>query len=491
MQFFPVEHIETFQGRTSTPANTYRDYDTAMRSSIDNARNMRQDIGIMECLEARLRMAALLEYTIAPEVPESPEQKQLAVEMKKILDRTQRFTEYQRCLMEGIWYGKSAVQNMYGHEWVGGYRRVCITAGEDVDDRAWLPINGDKLVFRTDDISRLKPGQFPHQLGIRVGQGYKLGGKVGRFEVERVQGESDVEATDRGLAYFLDKETRKKVVVHRHMIEDGAFEDQLSAGSINGVGIRSRIYWNWVQKTDTLSMLISYLQRTHGGIEIYKFPEGNDRAEQSVDDAIRNRRPGRAAIKLPVPAGEDPSQYGFDIIEPGMGGIDQLMRLLNDYFGRREKCYILGQTMSSEEGNDGLGGSGRADMQLETLLQIVEYDANNLSETMTHQTLRWLQLQNFPSSAGIRLRFIKQTRAADTDKRMQMLQQVYDLNAKIKTSDVMEVAGLTSPGPTDEYLQKGDSSPALAPGQSSPPSKAQASVPDDVLPGDGDPGIQE
>jgi len=84
IEFFPVNHANTFQGRASTMASTYREYDVALRNSIENARLMRNDSSIMECLEARQRAVALLKWHIEPEDDRSLEQKQLAEEMTKV-----------------------------------------------------------------------------------------------------------------------------------------------------------------------------------------------------------------------------------------------------------------------------------------------------------------------------------------------------------------------------------------------------------------------
>ena len=460
-QFFPVTHIGTFQGMSTTMANTYRDYDTAMRDSIDNARIMRNDCGIMECLEARQRAVALLPWVIEPENDKSDSQKQLCQEMAKVLAWTPRFTEFRRCLLEAIWYGKYGVKVEYRREWLGGYGRYVVSAGEENPDApAWVPINGDKIVFRHDDRSRLdaKSGQYPFQAGLRVGMGWKSkdGQKtpliLGKYQPESISTSyRGAEPVERGMAYFLDKDDRKNLIIHKHMIEDGAYEDMLSAGSIHGVGIRSRIYWDWVQLQETKAMLLAYMERTHGGIEIYKYPQGNDQAKREIDEMIQNRAPGRAALKVPVPMGEDAATFGVEVVEPGMGGISFMMELMKDYYGHRIKRYILGQTLSSEAESTGMG-SGVADLHLETFLQILKYDAGNFDDTMSNQILRWLQIVNFPSSKGIRLRYKTVTEDTDQDKKLSALHNAWQMGARIKEADVYDTCGLSAPTPADRIL---------------------------------------
>lgn len=100
IEFFPVPNISTYMGLSTTPASTYRDADIAMRNSPQNSRMMREDCSIMECLEARQRAVALLKWHVQPENDRSQEQKDLATEMTRIMERTQRFIELRRNFSE-------------------------------------------------------------------------------------------------------------------------------------------------------------------------------------------------------------------------------------------------------------------------------------------------------------------------------------------------------------------------------------------------------
>ena len=119
-----VPHVDTFIGFVSTFANTYRDYDEATKHSLENARYMRNDCGLMECIEARQRGTALLNWHLEPEDESSHEQKELCKELDRIIRRIVRFTEYRRSLQEAIWYGKQAIQNRLGYMTINGKKRV-------------------------------------------------------------------------------------------------------------------------------------------------------------------------------------------------------------------------------------------------------------------------------------------------------------------------------------------------------------------------------
>lgn len=441
---YPIGHISTFQSVLTTAARTYRDSDEAVRASRDDARNMRNDCGIMECLESRQRCTALLNWHIEPEDDTSQEQKDLAADMTKIVGEICRFTEYRRALMEAIWFGKYGIQNRFGWQEIGGRWRILPTPLHHTDN-GWVPINGDKIVFRFDD-GNLPEGAYPGQMGIRVGLANWGDDKL-------IRNRWKVEATERGLAYFLSKEEQKLCVIHTHMIEDAAFEDAISAGNLHGVGIRSRIYWEWFQKQSSLQFLMEYLERSAGGIELWHFPAGNDKAKEEVRIAATERVSNRNVTLVPIPPGDEGSQYGLQVIEPGMAGIECLKDLLQTYFGHRIKRYILGQTLTSEADATGLG-SGVADLHLDTFLQIIKYDATNLEETLTRQLLRPMQTWNFPKSRHIRLKFRLDTEDVDMEKKLDAYYKAYQMGMAIKAKDVADTIGMSMPGPNDEVLKQ-------------------------------------
>lgn len=441
---FPLTHTLTFQSLFSSGAKNYRDSDEAIQSSLDEARYMRNDCGVMECVEARQRCVALLDWELQPEDETSHEQKELCAELTKIVKRIRQFLEYRYNLQHAIWYGKYAIQNRYGWDNIGGKMRL-LPLPRHKDDSGWKPINGDKLVFR-QDAPNLPAGAYPNQLGIRVGMFAKPG--------EMVCGRWNVETTERGAAYFLQPWERDLVVVHRHMVEDAAYEDALNAGSINGVGIRTRIYWEWRQKQESLAFLMEYLERSAGGIELWHYPEGNPQAKASVEESMRQRvGAGKNQLLVPIPLAEDGSRYGVQIIEPGMAGIDTLHQILKEYYGHRIKRYILGQVLSSESEATGLG-SGVADLHLDTLMQIIRYDAMKLEETITFELIREIQKRNFPKSMHCLVKFHLVTESPDIEKKLEAWARAYEMGARLKERDVMDLIGASIPDGDDRVLQK-------------------------------------
>lgn len=427
-------HVATFQGLQSTVSHAYRPSDEALRHSIDNARFMRNDVTIMECLESRYRGTALLNWHLEPEDPKDDGQQDLCEKLKKILMLTPRFTEMRRWLMEAVWFGRCATQNTFGWDIGPNRRRLYV--------KDWKPIHGDKLVFRFDDGTGKHD---PNQIGIRYSAAFGSGGRLGAAHRK-------LEPTDYGMAYFLEPWERSLVTLHRHMIEDAPYEDPQSAGRIHGVGVRDRIYWAWYQKQEALAMLIELIERTGQGFNMWYYPDGNPAAKAATEEAAKNQA-GQNSILIPRTPGEAGNDaYGFDRIEPTGAGVESLKSVVHELFGHQIKRYILGQTLSTEADATGLG-SGVADLHLDSFLQIIKYDATNLEETLTTDLVEPLKRYNFPSAAHIRVHFKIDTEAADTQSKLQAAFTAWQMGAAIKETDIFDLLGMSQPGENDKVLR--------------------------------------
>lgn len=461
-----IPHAVSYQGIFSSVSRVYRISDEALKASLESARYMLNDPVITEPVELRQRSVALLNWHIEPEDNRDPTQKWLCERMTAILKQTPKFMQYRESIARCRWFGRYANQHRYQWKDVQGQRRICI--GE------WKPVHGDKLVFRYDDGSRTYD---PNQVGIRVGAGYAVGGTIaGRWKIESVR---KVEPTDYGLAYFLSPWERSLIAVGKHSIEDGEYEDPQSAGKLHGVGIRSKIYWCWYQKQELQAQLFEFLERSASGIEIWFYPWGNDGARQTVLKAAEERiGENRNCILVPRPE-DNPGAYGYDRIEPSMAGAEQLKSIIVELFNMQIKKYVLGQTLTTEQGSTGLG-SNLADIHLGTFHQIVKYDATNDEETFTTDTLRPLQKYNFPKFGDVPIYFRIETEDEDAEAKLEAIKTAYDMRVPLKMSSVYDALGEEKPEPTDEVLQQPPEQPMGMGGMPSPgdpgeqpPGKAQ------------------
>ena len=426
----PLPQTATFRAMVNTMAKTYYPTDEALRVAWENSRYMINDLAVAECIEKRRRDVALLDWSIQAEDERDKHLVEAARLTEKIIKKTPRFLQLRENLLYASWYGKYGVQLQWARFLVGGIPRYCVYN--------WLPVNGDKIVFK------LLEGTPYEQdtVGIRIG--YKR-------DAIRQKYADQIGATEDGLAYFLTQEQRDRFIVHRHMIEDGDYHDPYSAGSIFGVGIRSRIYWTWYLMKETLAWLMEYIERSAFGFEIWYYPAGNEKARNAIKDAAENRIGHSGNIILvPQVEGERGPTYQVQRIEPQMGGADVCVSIVKEFFQHQIKRYILGQTLTTESGSTGLG-SNLASIHLETYLQIIKYDAINLEETLSRDLVEKVRKFNFPQIDEGALRFKIATEEIDHKDRLDAMRQAYEMGLPIPANQVFEAAGMT-PASEDENV---------------------------------------
>ena len=443
-----LPHVVTFQGIVSSVSRVYRYYDEAMKASLENARFMRNDLMIMEPVEQRRRACALLNWHLETDDPDNPAEKTLCEDLTKIIKTIPNFLKFRENLLDAVWFGKNANQWNYRWKKVRGVSPVTGLGMSQVIDN-WKPVHGDKIVFRYDDGTR---EYDPNQIGIRVGAGYTAGDKgiQGRLNAS---GRRKVEPTDYGLAYFLEPWERQLLAIHKHMIEDGEYEDPQAAGKIHGLGIRSRIYWSWYMKQELHAWLLEYIERCAAGIEIWYYPFGNPEGEAKARKAAEERiGNGRNVILMPRPVGEDAQAFGVEIIQPNMAGADTVERILTEYFGDQIMRYVLGQTMTNKAQSAGLG-SDLPQIQLGSYLQIIKYDAINLGETLTTDVVEPLKARNYPHLQDIPVRFVIDTESEDMQQKLEAWKAAYDCGLKTKAADWYRIIGAAKPEEDDEIIE--------------------------------------
>jgi phage gp29-like protein len=443
-----LPHVVTFQGIISSVSRVYRYYDEAMKASLENARFMRNDLTIMEPVEQRRRACALLNWHLEVDDEDDPAQKKLAEDLTKLVKQIPNFLKFKEVLLDAVWFGKNAVQFAWKWKRCNGVTPVNDFGQNLVIDR-WKPLHGDKVVFRYDDGTR---EYDPNQVGIRVGAGYTAGDKgiQGRLSAS---GRRKVEPTDYGLAYFLEPYERQLLAIHKHMVEDGEYEDPQSAGKIHGLGIRSRIYWTWYLKQECFAHMMEFLERSSTGIEIWYYPWGNPDAKALVEKAAQDRiGNARNIILMPRPVGEDAQAFGIEMVQPNLAGIEAMRTLIDEYFGNLIMRYVLGQTMTNKPQSAGLG-SDLPQIQLGSYLQIIRYDAINLGETLTTDIVDVLKEKNYPHLTDMPCRFVVDTESEDVESKLTAWKSAYEVGVKTKASDWLKMIGASKPEGEDEVIQ--------------------------------------
>lgn len=423
-------HISTFMGVESSFSKAYRFSDEALKHSRLNAAMMINDPAITEPLFSRMLLTSQLAWHIEPEDIDDPRQKQVAEELTMLCQRIPHFTDYRFELLWAIFYGRYAIENQFETIEKNGRKYYAI--------RKWIPVDGDKLLFRFDDGS----GKYdPDQIGIRMSPAI--------VKQDEVAGTHELEPTYDGLGYFLKPWERRAFVLHRHMRMDGAYESPRDAGRIHGVGLRSFLYWSWYQKQETLAQLVEIVERSAAGFTIYYYPEGNDEARKEVEKIASTQAHTNILIMPRSADGQD--AYQPEVIAANTAGIDALNDLITSRFDHSIKRMILGQILSSEADATGLG-SGVATLQKDTLSNIVDYDSDNLSETLTRELVWVLRDLNFPEWRDVNFRFVIDAESSDPAKDLAALRQGWEMGAEFKEQAVHDILGTSPPKAGEKKL---------------------------------------
>lgn len=426
-----IPHVYTFSGLMTTLSRAYRNPDESIQHMVENANMMLSDPAISGPLFARQKMVSLLNWHIEPEDSDSKELTAVAEELTKILNRTKRFVEYRRALQMAVWTGRHANQHKFGfHVDSRGNRSTIV--------RDWLPIDGDKLVFRYDDGS----GEFdPDEVGVRVSPAHvKDDVFAGRWEVEYYA---------HGSAVFWEKWERERICLHKHFVQDAPYEQPDRGGSIHGLGIRNYLYWVWYQKQETMAKMMELVERSAMGFTVYYYEDGNHTSKEEMKKAAQEQ--AHTNVVLIPRSALTGDVNGIEQIPPNTQGIEVLRTMIDDYFGDQITRMILGQTLSTKAQATGLG-SGLSDLHMDSLKQIVKYDSVNLEETLTEGLLKPLIKFNVPRYSQHDFWFRISTEAAIPREELEAIQMAYEMGCAINSSDILDRIGISQPGDSADAL---------------------------------------
>ena len=488
---------QAVRGQFGSFSAVYANPDKGYQESVKNAQAMENSLLIRECLESRMRYVSLQDFDIELlNVSEfTSEQKDQFGEINKInpnkvnqvigteeLQKKMKLIKHIEnhrqhrlyCLMNAIWFGRYGVENQFGSQYVEGIGTVKNVI------KKWVPKHGDKYIFRFDDgRHEVEEGQ----VGVRVGL-HSSAGRQQSYTDWQGKNQSKHIATPYGYAYILDPIEREATTIHKHIVEDGIFEDPRSTGSIYGVGIRSRVYWTWWQMQETIKIMMNYLERTGLGIEIWKFRANDPHGKAAVEKMMKERQSsGYSAFLVPVQGGDDAQLFMPEIIEPGPGGVSEMNQIITERFHDEIKRYILGQKLTSEADATGLGGN-LADIHLATYQDIVKFDTQNLEHTET-DTLRIQQRKNFPGSEGIFLNYKLKSQSGEMAERLDAMKTALDMGFNVSRESLGDVIGMAEASEGDGLLdspfaQSRQQQSPFQPGDQSPMN--QSTFPPNIAP---------
>jgi hypothetical protein len=399
----------------------------AFRKDRNLQRQMRYDPDIMGPLVMLQLSVACAEWAV--QVPADMQGDEQATEqaafVEKLLKNTPRFTDMMRHLLDALWYGRSAVNMIFGKQ------------GETIYIRDWMPIHGDSLTMTELG-----------QLGLKVGPRYytqTIGGAAP--DTDKING-TVIGWDSRVLP--LDDQQRATIALHTYQPQGVDFDDPYEAeNAYLGRGMRDLVWYYWSLKQAALQNWATYIERYSMGIRVGNYPVGNEAAKADMESAMQNLL-GDVSVLIPKNADGSDAGFGIDIKEPNGGNAEAFAKMV-EYLTENIKEVILGQTGTSQAVSSGLGSS-IGDQHAQTLNRQVTYIANALAETITREIVTPLFRMNFGDDA-VPPSFSFSVSKPNPDEYMKAIEAFTKLGGRVSEREARKVLGLAEPEDDEMVLQ--------------------------------------
>lgn len=429
----------------------------AFRKDRNLQRQMRYDPDIMGPLLMLQLSVACSEWAVQcpADLQGDEEATEQAAFVEKLLRNTPRFTDLMRHLLDALWYGRSAVNMVFGqHE-------------DTIYIRDWMPIHGDSLTMTELG-----------QLGLKVGPRYytqTIGGAAP--DTDKING-TVIGWDSRVLP--LDDEQRATIALHTFQAQGVDFDDPYEAeNAYLGRGMRDLVWYYWSLKQAALQNWATYIERYSMGIRIGNYPVGNDAAKADMETAMQNLL-GDVSVLIPKNGDGTDAGYDLKILEPNGGNAEAFAKMV-EYLTENIKEIILGQTGTSQAVSSGLGSS-IGDQHAQTLNRQLTYVANALSETITREIVTPLYRHNFGDD-GTPPQFSFSVSKPNPEDYMKAIEAFTKLGGRVSEREARKVLGLAEPEEDETVLQAPAEGGMGAPGLDLGPMTAgDAGMPDESEP---------
>jgi phage gp29-like protein len=399
----------------------------AFRADRTLQRQMRYDPDVMGPLLMLQLSVACSEWAV--QTPADFTQDETSTEqaafIEKILKSTPRLTDLMRHLLEALWYGRSAVNMVFGKQ------------DDVIYIREWMPIHGDSLTMTELG-----------QLGLKVGPRYytqTMGGMPPT--ADKVNG-TVVGWDSRVLP--LDEQQRATIALHVYQPQGVDFDDPYEAeNAYLGRGMRDLVWYYWSLKQAALQNWATYIERYSSGIRVGNYPVGNEQAKSDMETAMQNLL-GDVSVLIPKNADGSDAGFGLQILEPNAGNAESFAKMV-EYLCENIKEIILGQTGTSQAVSSGLGSS-IGDQHAATLNRQMTYVANALAETITREIVTPLYRMNF-GDEGVPPQFSFSVSKPNPDEYMKAIESFTRLGGRVSEREARKVLGLAEPEDDEMVLQ--------------------------------------
>ncbi len=439
----PQQHAGIYSGgkRYYVPA------DRAIIENRENARNMWDNLLIRSALQSRLWAAAEQSGHVEPEDKKDEFQVAVAEAIQNTIDNIPDILKLKYCLLKSRWYGAYGI--MLKYEW----------KGQELIVKNWIPVNGDSILFKqdTDDIAvyTTTVGSM-HMRHIETEAGY-----IGR--AHHLEDGRTIQFDDQGRPYQnVGATERQAFILMTYDPDPSDFLNSRQAGGVKGLGIRSTLYPTWYIMQEILGNLMDWIERVGSGILMYKFLRGNESSYQAAQ-ALAESQSNQAVVMVPVdPESTAPGGKpweGIEYIEVGSTGMDNMLKVLDDYFGNQIREFIIGQPSTSKPVNTGMG-SKTSEVHENTFSRIIHFDCQDLAGCLTRDLVSVLQEWNHPETMGqFKCKYVIDADRPDVKAQMEAVKAAYECGVSFDMDEVRGLCGLSKPNEDAEIIQKAANDP--------------------------------
>lgn len=174
----------------------------------------------------------------------------------------------------------------------------------------------------------------------------------------------------------------RRMIVHSH---GGLYENPW------GLGVGHRVWWSVYFKRQGIGFWMSGLEKFGQPTVLGKYPPGTAEDDQKTLLAACVAIASENAAVIP-------DGMVVELVEAKRAGTFDTYKTLCDYMDAEIAKAILGQTLTTSQGDRGSQSLGN--VHNEVRLELVKADADALSDTLNHTLVRWIVELNLPGYAG-------------------------------------------------------------------------------------------
>ena len=194
-----------------------------------------------------------------------------------------------------------------------------------------------------------------------------------------------------------------------------------------------------------------YLERYGQGFTLYKFIRGNENSFNAMK-VLAESQSSQLCMFVPVDIDANGKAYeGIERVEPSGQGLENMLKILDDYYGKQIRTYIAGQPATSEPVTTGMNSDSAGVME-RTFARLIKYDAINLEQSMTREFVKVIQQWTFPEETTT-YKFKFSIDKPQIDEYLRAVNAFYAMGGAIDEDELRRNLGLQAPDEESKIMK--------------------------------------